>query len=276
MGIGFKWCGASGKTRKWHRLHFVTHTHKTHTPHAEAELPLHAENYPGRGQTDSSACVPMQEGCSEMSASPGCGRTPGTCPWPSTSACLPLLSLRATRLGSLEPPRRAGSGARTSTGAAPSRPAGDEGLRGIHFPSSLGAMEPPASLPCSRSGSAPGGASKSCARKAKEELPNLPGEGESGGEGAVCQLCAGSLSSLRVREEGLLQPGKALRLLSSSCYFLLLQWDCLATSIIPPRCVTGKILSSILMAFLRFTRPLVDLTTTITTTKASVKTSSPA
>lgn len=190
--------------------------------------------------------------------------------------CLPLLSLRATRLGSLEPPRRAGSGARTSTGAAPNRPAGDEGLRGIHFPSSLGAVEPPVSLPCSRSGSAPGGASKSSARKAKEELPNLPGEGETGGEGAVCQLCAGSLSSLRVREEGLLQPGKALRLLSSSCYFLLLQWDCLATSIIPPRCVTGKILSSILMAFLRFTRPLVDLTTTITTTKASVKISSPA
>ncbi|KAM4791271.1 forkhead box protein F2 isoform 1-T1 [Cyanocitta cristata] len=54
------------------------------------------------------------------------------------------------------------------------------------------------------------------------------------------------------------------------------EWDCLATSTIPPRCVTGKILSSILMAFLRFTRLLVDLTTTITTTKASVKTSSPA
>lgn len=103
-----------------------------------------------------------------------------------------------------------------------------------------------------------------------------PCRGTRGGKGAVCQPCAGSLTSLRVREEGPLHPGKALRLLSSSCYFLLLQWDCLATSIIPPRCVTGKILSSILMAFLHFTRPLVDLTTTITTTKASVKTSSPA
>lgn len=85
-----------------------------------------------------------------------------------------------------------------------------------------------------------------------------------------------SLSCLRVREKGLLCPSRATPLLSSSCYFLLLQWDCLATSITPPRCVTEKILSSILMAFLRFTRPLVDLTTTITTIKASVKISSPA
>lgn len=201
---------------------------------------------------------------------------PGTYPWASTSPCLPLLSLRATPLCSLEPPRRAGSGARTSAGAAPSLPAGGEGFRGIHFPSSLGAMGPQVSVSCSGSGSAPGGASKSASRKAKRSYQTLQGEPRPGVKGAVCQLCAGSFCFLGVREEGLLHPGKALRLLSSSCYFLLLQWDCLATSIIPPRCVTGKILSSILMAFLRFTRLLVDLTTTITTTKASVKTSSPA
>lgn len=115
---------------------------------------------------------------------------PGTYPWASTSPCLPLLSLRATPLCSLEPPRRAGSGARTSASAAPSLPAGGEGLRGIHFPSSLGAMGPQVSVSCSGSGSAPGGASKSASRKAKEELSNLAGGAETGGKGSgVPALC---------------------------------------------------------------------------------------
>lgn len=73
-------CDARRKTHEWHRPLFLSlsHTHKTHTPsstpNAEAELPLHAGKYPGRGQTHSSACVPAEEGCSEMSESPGCGR----------------------------------------------------------------------------------------------------------------------------------------------------------------------------------------------------------
>lgn len=115
---------------------------------------------------------------------------PGTYPWASTSPCLPLLSLRATPLCSLEPPRRAGSEARTSAGAAPSLPAGGEGLRGIHFPSSLGAMGAQVSVSCSGSGSAPRGASKSASRKAKEELSNLAGGAETGGKGSgVPALC---------------------------------------------------------------------------------------
>lgn len=274
---GSNGCGARRKTRKWHRLLFLSHTH-TRTKHTLPHLPpTQRLNYPSTLMSTRAegrhTAVPTQEGCSEGSESPGCGRArvrghPPPNAFLSPAWCHTAVWATASpqsRLGgsyeygcSSEPTcRRCG---------APGNPlpllARGNGTSGLSAPQQV----------CS----APGGESKSSAKKTKEELPNFAGGAETGGKGAVRQPCAGSLTSLRVREEGPLHPGKALRLLSSSCYFLLLQWDCLATSIIPPRCVTGKILSSILMAFLRFTRPLVDLTTTITTTKASVKTSSPA
>lgn len=163
---GSNGCSARRKTRKWSSLLFLSHihTHKPHspscTPHAETELPLHADEYPGKGRHTAGGGGGTVRGVREPRM------RPGTCPWASTSARLALLSLRATRLCRREPPRTAGSGTRTSTGAAPSRPAGDVGLRGTRFPSSLRAMEAPVSLPRSRPGSAPGGTSKSSARKA--------------------------------------------------------------------------------------------------------------
>lgn len=72
-------------------------------------------------------------------------------------------------------------------------------------------------------------------------------------------------------------PNRAVSLTSPVlCSSPLLQWDCLATSITLPQCVTGKISFSISMAFLLSIHPLVDPIITTITTKASVKTSSPA
>lgn len=208
---------------------------------------------------------------------PAPGGRPCERPRASASPRLPLRSLGATRLCSYNRPAERARGAPYERGCSPRPARGRWGaLRGIHVPSARGDGTRRPFCPASGTGFAPAerparcqesqrGAPKPCRREP------WPGETEQCVSPAVW-----SLSSLRVRERGLLRPSRATRLLSSSCYFLLLQWDCLATSITPPRCVTGKILSSILMAFLRFTLPLVDLTTTITTIKASVKTSSPA
>lgn len=107
-------------------------------------------------------------------------------PWPSASARLPALSLCAARLCSLEPPRRGDTGAPRSRGAAPSPPAGDGGLRGIHVPSWLRAMGLAALCPASGTGFAGAGSARSAARKTGEELPKLAGGVPRPGETKRC------------------------------------------------------------------------------------------
>lgn len=66
-------CSASRKPREWHRL--FSHTRNpSPTPHAEADLTLHADKQAGGGAGgQQSVCTPPREGCSETRLHPGCG-----------------------------------------------------------------------------------------------------------------------------------------------------------------------------------------------------------
>lgn len=183
MGIGFKWLWCTQEDTQWHLLLCLSlsHTRTRHTPSTQRlNCPSTPINTQAQGSQTAVRVCPRRKDAQ-------------TRPWardaaPHSSVGIHL-SLRAPRLCRSEPRRRAGSGAPTSTGAAPSLPAGDEGLRGIHFFSSLGAMGPRPLCPAEGQALPPGESPRPLPGKPKGNYQTLQGEPKPGAR----ERCASSV-----------------------------------------------------------------------------------